>query len=88
MSEHIRFAFRGFSPKRFGYLLDCISFGLLFYHSRADWRGDDYLSEIAAAIMFVNLIFGRLTVPTDKGRYWPFVIALWLLIFHSMLIKL
>lgn len=88
MAGHFKFSLRGFSPKRFAYLLDCISCGLLFLHSAADWQGDEYLAEVAAGIAVVNLVLGTLSSTTDKGRYSPFIIALILLIFRSLLQKL
>ena len=87
-SEHLKFAVRGFSPKRMAYMLVLISAGFWPFHFRADWRGDEYLSLLALVCMMAAFVLGYFVPRSDKKRFLPAVLGLFVLMIHWFSCKL
>jgi hypothetical protein len=87
-SGHLRFSVRGFSAKRMAYLLVAISALLIPFHSRADYRGDEYLAGIAFACMIVALILGLFVPRSDRHRFMPFLLGFIVFMIHGLFQKL
>ena len=75
-TEHLRFAVRGFSAKRTGYLLVLINALLWPFHLWVDWRGDEYLTFAAFVCMVAALVLGFFVPRSDKNRFMPFALGL------------
>jgi hypothetical protein len=54
-SENFSLSVQGFSAKRMAYLLTFLATLLLPFHSIADYRGDEYLTAMACALMITRV---------------------------------
>jgi hypothetical protein len=86
--EHIRFSAHGFSPKRMAYLLISVSAVLIAFHSVADYRGDEYLTAVAFALMVAAFVLGFFVPRSDRRRFEPAMLGFVLLVIHMFLQKL
>lgn len=84
----LRFYARGFSAKRmaFGFVFISVVFWPL--HFRADWKGDEYLTDLAFGCLVAAFGLGYLIPRTDKKRFFPAALALLVLVVHWCSCKL
>jgi hypothetical protein len=88
--EILKFSIRGFSPKRMAYLLVLVSALLWPLHFRADWRGEEYLGEVAFGLLIATFVLGLLIPRGNKRRLLPLpsLLALLVFIIHSLVSKM
>ena len=84
----LKFSIRGCSPKRMAFLLVIMSALIWPLHFRADWRGDEYLAEVAFGLLIATFVLGLLIPRTDKRRLLPSLLAFLVFILHSLVCKL
>ena len=86
--EQLRFSVRGFSAKRMAFAFVLISVLSWPLHLRADWKGDEYLTELAFGCMVAAFALGYLVPRTDKQRFLPASLALLMTVMHWFFCKL
>jgi len=86
--EHLKLSVRGFSAKRmaFGFVLISVLFWP--FHFRADWKGDEYLTDLAFACMVAAFGLGYFVPRSDKQRFLPAALALLVMVVHWLSCKL
>ena len=65
----------------FGFVLISVLFWPL--HFRADWKGDEYLADLAFGCMVAALALGYCVPRTDRQRFLPAALALWVFVAHG-----
>jgi hypothetical protein len=84
MTEHFKFSVRGFSPKRFAYLLVGISAGFYPIHFTGSCEESQGVAGIALGAVLLCLALALFQPRSDKTRFKPAVYALLMLLLHSV----
>ena len=82
--EYLKFSVRGFSPKRMGYLLDLVSLGFVPVHFMASCEQSGGIACFAFFNILAIFVLCLLTTRTDKQRFMPFVLGIFIIILHSL----
>ena len=85
ISRHFKFSFRGFSPKRMGYLLGLVSLGFVPVHfGNSSCEQSCGLTGFVFLTMLFVLTLCLFTPRSDKQRFGPFLFCLLVFIVHSL----
>lgn len=84
IAEYLKFSISGFSPKRMGYLLDLVSLSFVPVHFIVSCKQSGGIACFAFFNILAVLILCLLTIRTDKQRFMPFVLGIFIIILHTL----